>query len=260
MPRKASVLIMSGLFMLATAGHAEPKLLRVGVDLTNPPLQVRDQHGNPTGFVIDITNALCQAINAKCHYVVNSFDAQIPELLARKVDFIMPLGVTPKRRASIAFSRYVYHDPTVLVARKAVNLLPQVTRLQGKNIAVEQGSIQETWANTWWLPAGVVIKSYPDMASIYLDLVAGRLDGALCPAIALKFGFLHTVQGEAFEVKGSAVTDTHLFSIGSAYGIRKEDEATQRLINKGLEQIKRNGVWLAIKERYFGDLDISVAE
>lgn len=174
MPRKASVLIMSGLFMLATAGHAEPKLLRVGVDLTNPPLQVRDQHGNPTGFVIDITNALCQAINAKCHYVVNSFDAQIPELLARKVDFIMPLGVTPKRRASIAFSRYVYHDPTVLVARKAVNLLPQVTRLQGKNIAVEQGSIQETWANTWWLPAGVVIKSYPDMASIYLDLVAGR--------------------------------------------------------------------------------------
>lgn len=82
----------------------------------------------------------------------------------------------------------------------------------------------------------------------------------MCPAIALKFGFLHTVQGEAFEVKGSAVTDTHLFSIGSAYGIRKEDEATQRLINQGLEQIKRNGVWLAIKERYFGDLDISVAE
>ncbi|SUG48117.1 histidine-binding periplasmic protein [Salmonella enterica subsp. arizonae] len=56
------------------------------------------------------------------------------------------------------------------------------------------------------------------------------------------------------------MTDTHLFSIGSAYGIRKEDEATQRLINQGLEQIKRNGVWLAIKERYFGDLDISVTE
>ncbi|EHI6905738.1 transporter substrate-binding domain-containing protein [Salmonella enterica] len=258
--RKVRILTMTGLFLLATAGHAEPKVLRVGVDLTNPPLQVRDQCGNPAGFVIDITNALCQTINVKCHYVVNSFDAQIPELLARKVDFIMPLGVTPKRRESIAFSRYVYHDPTVLVARKTVNILPQAARLKGKNIAVEQGSIQETWANTYWLPAGVVIKSYPDMTSIYQDLVTGRLDGALCPAIALKFGFLQTAQGKAFEVKGSAVTDTHLFSIGSAYGIRKEDEATQRLINQGLEQIKRNGVWLAIKERYFGDLDISVTE
>lgn len=125
--RKASALTITGLFMLATAGYVEAKVLRVGVDLTNPPLQVRDQHGNPAGFVIDITNALCEAINTKCHYVVNSFDAQIPELLARKVDFIMPLGVTPKRRTSIAFSHYVYHDPTVLVARKTVNVLPQAS-------------------------------------------------------------------------------------------------------------------------------------
>lgn len=257
---KASVLAITGLLMAATAGHAESKRLRVAVDLTNPPFQARDYRGDPTGFDIEITNALCEAIKANCRYVVSSFDAQIPALLARKVDVIMPLGVTPKRRAAIAFSHYVYHDPTVLVARKTANVLPQAALLQGKNIAVEQGSIQETWANTRWLPAGVAVKSYPDMDSIYQDLVAGRLDGALCPAIALKFGFLQTAQGKAFALKGSAVTDTRLFSMGSAYGIRKDDEATQQLINQGLEQIKRNGIWLAIKERYFGDLDISAAE
>lgn len=260
MSRKTRILALIGLLVAATVVRAETKLLRVGVDLENPPFQARDSRGNPTGFNIDVTNALCQAINVKCQYIVNSFDAQIPELLARKVDVIMPLGVTPKRRASIAFTHYVYHDPTVLVARKTANVLPQIALLQGKNIAVVQGSIQETWANTYWQPAGVTIKSYSDMNSIYQDLVAGRLDGALCTAIALKFGFLHTVAGKPFEVKGAAVTDTRLFSIGSAYGIRKEDGTTQQLLNQGLEKIKRNGSWLAIKERYFGDLDIDVPE
>lgn len=36
--RKASVLTITGLFMLATAGCVEAKVLRVGGDLTNPPL------------------------------------------------------------------------------------------------------------------------------------------------------------------------------------------------------------------------------
>lgn len=90
---------------------------------------------------------------------------------------------------AIDFSDYVFHVPTQLVARKDLSLYPQADKLRGKNIAVQQGSIQEAYANKYWLPAGVNIKSYPDQDAIYQDLYAGRVDGALSPSVGIMFGF-----------------------------------------------------------------------
>ncbi|AXU94807.1 transporter substrate-binding domain-containing protein [Rouxiella badensis] len=246
------------LVTLSPVVFASQPALRFGVDLTYPPFQSTDKTGHPAGFEIDVTDALCKSIDAKCDYVINTFDAQIPALLAKKIDVISPLGVTPKRMKAIDFSNYVFHVPTQLVARKSANLLPQSDVLKGKIIAVQQGSIQEAYANKYWLQAGVNIKSYPDQDAIYQDLYAGRVDGALSPSVGIMFGFLQTPEGKDFELKGPEVTDADLFSAGSAYGIRKNDEQTRKLINQGLQNIIKNGMYEKIKKRYFGDLDLSV--
>ncbi|MEQ4512874.1 MAG: transporter substrate-binding domain-containing protein [Dickeya sp.] len=239
---------------------ARQGVIRIGVDLAYSPFQTRDVNGNPAGFDIDITDAICKSVNAKCDYIVNTFDAQIPALLARKIDVISPLAVTPKRKEAIDFSHYLFHIPTRFVARKGSSLLPQVDKLRGKSIAVQQGTIQETYANKYWLPAGVNVKSYPDQDAIYEDLRAGRVDGALCPSVSLIFSFLQTPQGKDFELKGPEITDDGLFSIGSAYGIRKGDTETQQLLNQGLQNIINDGTFLRIKTRYFRDTDLSVKE
>nr|WP_233149194.1 transporter substrate-binding domain-containing protein [Shimwellia pseudoproteus] len=248
------------ILIFSPAVPAAQDVLRIGADLTNPPFQFRDKDGNPGGFEVDLTNAVCKAVNVKCRYVVNTFDAQIPALLARKVDVILPLGVTPKRKAAIGFSRYVFHLPTRLVARKASHLQPQVDSLKGKDIAVQQGSIQEIYAEKYWRPAGVTIKNYPDLEAIYEDLYAGRVDGALAPAVTVMYGFLHTPQGADFALTGPEVTDADLFSKGSAYGIRHDDSALTQLINQGLEAIIRNGRYAEITQHYFGAQDLSVKE
>ncbi|WP_413651512.1 transporter substrate-binding domain-containing protein [Pantoea sp. B65] len=240
------------------AALAAGETLRVGADLTYPPFQFRDSSGKPAGFEIDITNAVCQAMQVKCEYVVSSFDAEIPSLLAKKVDFISPLGATEKRRKSIAFSDFIYHIPTKLVARKGSNLLPDATVLQGKRIAVQQGSIQEMYANKYWATKGVDIVMYPDQDVIYQDLASGRLDGALSPAVAVTYGFLNKPEGKDFALVGPEVRDDVLFSIGSAYGMRKEDEKTRKLLNEGLAKIIADGSWEKVKQHYFGDIDMKV--
>ncbi|ACT08146.1 extracellular solute-binding protein family 3 [Dickeya chrysanthemi Ech1591] len=258
--RKLSLLKIIVIFTISPFAFAKQDVIRIGVDLTFPPFQMRDEHGNPAGFDIDITDAICKSVNAKCDYIVNTFDAQIPALLAKKIDVISPLGVTKKRKESIGFSDYAFHLPTRFVARKETNLLPQADMLRGKNIAVQQGTIQEAYANKHWLPAGVNVITYPDQEAIYEDLYAGRVDGALCPSVALTFGFLQTPEGKDFELKGPEVTDTDLFSIGSAYGIRKDDTDTKEMLNLGLKNIMNNGEFSRIKKRYFGDIDLSVKE
>ncbi|WP_312241014.1 transporter substrate-binding domain-containing protein [Pantoea sp.] len=253
-------LTLLALLTMATSvqAFAAGETLRVGADLTYPPFQYRDQNGVPTGFEIDITNAVCQAVQVKCEYVVSSFDAEIPSLMAKKVDFISPLGATAKRRKAIDFSDFIYHIPTKLVARKGSNLTPDPASLQGKHIAVQQGSIQEMYANKYWAPKGVDVVMYPDQDVIYQDLAAGRLDGALSPGVAVTYGFLTKPEGKDFALTGPEVRDDLLFSIGSAYGVRKGDEKTQKLLNAGLAKIMADGTWEKVKQRYFGGLEMKV--
>lgn len=251
-------LTLATLALCCSSVMAAEGTLRVAADLAYPPFQYRDVNGKPAGFEIDITNAVCKAIAVKCDYVVSSFDAEIPSLMAKKVDFISPLGATTKRKKSIDFSEFIYHVPSQLVARKGTNLQPTAESLQGKAIAVQQGSIQEMYANKYWAPHGVEIKTYPDQDVIYQDLAAGRLDGALSPAVAITFGFLQKPEGQDFALTGPEVRDDLLYSIGSAYGVRKGDEKTQHMLNEGLAKIMADGTWLKIKQHYFGDIEMKV--
>ena len=256
---KTSLLLAASCaLLLSTSSFATEKTLRGAADLSYPPFQFRDSSGNPAGFEIDLTNAICEAIQVKCTYVITSFDAEIPALLSKKVDFISPLGATIKRKKSIAFSDYLYHAPSKLVARKNSGLLPDVASLQGKHIGVLQGSIQEMYARQYWIPKGIDVVTYPDQDSIYQDLEVGRLDGSLVPGAAVTYGFLNKPAGKDFALLGPEVTDDKLFSAGSAYGIRQGDTPTQALINQGIKKIMADGQWEKIKQRYFGDLEMKV--
>ncbi|WP_129991428.1 transporter substrate-binding domain-containing protein [Rahnella sp. CFA14(1/10)] len=258
MMKKIQVAALMAMILGSALAHAEDETLRVGADLSYPPFQFRDAAGTPTGFEIDVTNAICKEMKVKCDYVVSSFDAEIPSLIAKKVDFISPQGATEKRRKVIDFSDFVYHIPTRLVVQKGSPLLPTPESLQGKRIAVQQGSIQEMYANTFWQPKGVDVVAYADQDTIYQDLVAGRLDGALSPAVAVTFGFLNKPEGRNFTLTGPEVRDDKLFSIGSSYGLRKGDDHIKKLLNDGLAKIMADGTWEKIKTHYFGPLDISV--
>src|SRR5476649_2210485 len=100
---KIWALAFMGVVLNISTAWAENETIRIGADLTYPPFQYRDADGSPHGFEIDITNAICKAVSVKCEFVVSSFDAEIPSLLAKKVDVISPLGATEKRKKDIEF-------------------------------------------------------------------------------------------------------------------------------------------------------------
>ena len=73
---------------LASAADWSGKVLRLGVDPTYPPLEYKNQDGTLTGFGVDIAEALCAEIHARCVWVESSWDGMIPALLARKFDAV----------------------------------------------------------------------------------------------------------------------------------------------------------------------------
>jgi histidine transport system substrate-binding protein len=241
---------------LANAADWSGKVLRLGVDPTYPPLEYKTPDGKLTGFGIDIAEAMCQQLHAKCVWVENSWDGMIPALKAKKIDAIASsMLITPKRLEQIAFTDKISNAPSRLVAKRGVNLQPTIASLKGKRIGVEQGSAQDDYAKAMWAPGGVEIVTYQNQDLVYNDLVAGRLDASLQDSAQAFSGFLKRPAGKDFAFAGAELDDPKFFGVGDGIGLRKEDTALRADLNKALATIRANGTYKRINYKYF-DFDI----
>lgn len=254
-----TLLCASALALMATSHFAVAKewsTIRVGVDPTYPPFESIAKDGSPQGFDIDLGNALCERLKARCVWVQSSFDGLIPGLQARKFDVILSsMAATAKRREQIDFTDRLYRNQTRLIARQSAHLQPDAAQLAGKRIAVQQGTVQETYAHEKWAPAGVQIVSYPDYEQAYADLVGGRIDGVLMDAVQGKLGFLATPRGKDFAFAGDVVYDPKIMGNGDAAGVRKANPELRDALNSAIAGILQDGTYRKIEAKYF-DFDM----
>jgi lysine/arginine/ornithine transport system substrate-binding protein len=234
------------------ASAADIKEIRFGVEASYAPFESKTPTGDLQGFDIDIGNAVCAKLKAKCVWIENSFDGLIPALQARKFNAInSDMTITAQRREAIDFTDPIYTIPNQMIAKKGSGLLPTPASLQGKHVGVLQGTIQETYAKAVWAPAGVDVVPYQTQDQIYADLASGRLDAAFQDAEAASKGFLNRPQGAGFEFAGPAVSDAKLLGGGVGFGIRKDDKALKDAINEALKELKADGTIDRFAAKYF---------
>ena len=200
---------MTVALLAVSAGTAYAKdwtTVRFGVDASYPPFESKGADGKVVGFDVDLGNEICRRMNAKCVWIENDFDGMIPALKARKFDGVLSsMSMTPARQEQIAFSAKLFNTPTRLVTKKGTGLMPTAESLKGKSVGVEQGTIQETYAKTYWASKGVNVVPYQNRR-VYADLISGRLDGALQDAVQAEIGFLKTPRGANFDFAGRTST------------------------------------------------------
>jgi lysine/arginine/ornithine transport system substrate-binding protein len=240
--------------LVAGAAAADPLTqITFGVDATYPPFESKAPNGEFQGFDIDLGKAICADLKVKCVFVDQGFDGIIPALEARKFDAILSsMTVTPVRAQQIDFSSEMYNEPTALIAKKGSGLKPTVESLKGKTVGVEAGTIQETYAKTYWQPNGVTVVSYPGQDQVYADLLSGRLDASLQDSVEADYGFIKTPKGAAYMIAGDVKSDPKDV-LGSyiAIGLRKDEPELKAKIDGAIATILKNGVYKKIEAKYF---------
>ena len=244
------------LALSCVASAKDMTTIRIGVDPTYAPFESVAPDGHVVGFDVDLGDALCARLKAKCVWVQSSFDGLIPGLQARKFDVILSsMAATAKRREQIDFTNRLYRNQTKLVARRDSGMKPEASSLQGKHIGVEQGTVQETYGREKWAPSGVQIVSYQNYDQAYDDLTTGRLDGVLMDAVQGKLGFLDTPRGKDYAFAGDTVYDATIMGDGDAAGIRKGDSDLRDALNTAFAGLLADGSYKKIEARYF-DFDM----
>jgi lysine/arginine/ornithine transport system substrate-binding protein len=227
--------------------------IKFGVDATYPPFESLSPSGEFQGFDIDLGKAICAELKVKCVFVSQDFAGIIPALQARKFDAILSsMTVTPERAKQIDFSDEMYNEPTSLVEKKGAGLQPTAESLKGKTVGVEAGTIQETYAKTYWQPAGVHVVSYQGQDQVYADLLSGRLDASLQDSVEAEYGFLKTPKGADFEFGGNVTYDPKDV-LGSyiAIGVRKDEKELLKKINWAIAEMHKDGTYKKIESQYF---------
>ena len=251
-PALASV-CMLGVAMPVAASATTPTQITFGVDATYPPFESLSPSGAFQGFDIDLGKAICSELKVKCVFVSQSFDGIIPALQARKFDAILSsMTVTPQRAQQIDFSSEMYDEPTSLIVKKGSGLVPTAASLKGKTVGVEAGTIQETYAKTYWQPNGVNVVSYQGQDQVYADLLSGRLDASLQDSVEADYGFLKTPKGVDYQIGGNATYDPKDV-LGSyiAIGVRKDEPDLLKKIDWAIKEIHANGTYDKLQSKYF---------
>lgn len=241
-----------GLALLAAcATVAQAADLKVAIDPTYEPFTYKTPDGKPTGFDVDVANAICAELKRNCVFVEQVWDSMIPGLQARKYDVIVSsLSITEERKRVIDFSDRYYKTPSAIVVKKGTPYTGPAS-LKGKRIGVLKGSTQEKWAMGELKPAGVTVVPYEAQDQVYLDINAGRLDGTVADKVEVHGGFLRKPEGKDYGYVGHDQYETKYYGDGIGIGIRKGQKDLKEQINAAIKTIRSNGTYNTIAKKYF---------
>ncbi|MFZ5916453.1 MAG: transporter substrate-binding domain-containing protein [Chloroflexota bacterium] len=155
-------------------------VLRVGVDLTFPPLQFRDPSTNePKGLMPEIDALMAQDLGVKLEYVEMPFGELIAGLLADKFDWIgIAFTSTPERAKQVLFiDEPTFFEDSVLLLKKGFTF-DKLSDLNDPGITFSNlsGSAQDASARLLFPNATFKPLNWPETV---LEVAAGRSDACL---------------------------------------------------------------------------------
>lgn len=235
----------------AAAGEEAPLNIKIATESSYKPFSYTDASGKLIGYEIDLTNALCEQMRAKCEIISQDWDGLIPGLNAKKFDAIIAgMSITPERQEVVDFTDPYFHSGIILIAKKGDDLA--IDRLQGIPVASQRSTVSSQYLQDNHPEAD--IKLYDTQESAYLDLTSGRVRALVADKV-IGMDWLKSDAGKDYEVKGPEIT-----SKDDAMGIafRKGDPLVAKF-NSALNELKSSGKYAEITDKYFGTSSTAAA-
>jgi lysine-arginine-ornithine-binding protein len=224
--------------------------IRVGTEGANAPFNYRDATGQLRGFDIDIAQALCDRIGAKCEFVAVQFDGIILALQNNQIDAIATsMSITEKRKKVVDFTdRYFtnYRRFITCAGRPITDTSPEA--LKGRAIGTQGGTAADDYLEAHYKASD--LRLYKTIDDSLQDLAAGRLDAAF-GGEAAAYDFMQKEAGKTCRFIGERVTDDKLFGTGVGIALRKTDGDLRDKLNAALKQILADGTYETINKKYF---------
>ena len=160
------------------------KTAKLGVDLTFPPIQFKDSNGKPTGYQMELTQAMMADLGVTPQYVEIPFGQLFAGLVAGKFDMMgISATILPSRAIKGLFSDFPVFYESIVVLLKPGSSVTSSNQLANAKIAVLQGSSQEFSGKLIYPNA--TFSPFAQLADAVNEVATGRADATILSEFAV---------------------------------------------------------------------------
>ena len=221
----------------------------IAMDTVFRPFEYTDENGEFVGIDVDIIKAV--AANQGFNIEIQSlgWDAAVTAVQAGQADALLAgASITKERKDSGWIFSDSYYDSYQVFAAKADSGIESLDDLKGKTIAVKNATAGANYAEELKDKYGFKIDTYEDSPTMYQAVVLGQADACVedKPIMAdnIKTGGLDLTIVES--------TASKVAPYGFAI-MNKDNQELLDMFNKGLQEIKDNGTYDEILNKYLGE-------
>ncbi|CDZ26609.1 Extracellular solute-binding protein polar amino acid transport system [Neorhizobium galegae bv. officinalis] len=222
-------------------------IFKIGTEGTYAPFTFHDASGKLVGFDVEIGQAVAGKIGVKAEFLEGKWDGLIAGLDAKRYDAVInQVGITEARKQKYDFSEPYIASKAVLIVRQDNSDIKDFADLKGKKSAQ---SLTSNFGKIAQQAGAELVGTDGFDQSIQLVLTR-RADATINDSLSfLDF----KKQKPDAPVKIAAQQDNAEYS---GIIIRKGEPELLEAINKALADIKADGTYQKISDKYFGQ-DVS---
>ena len=220
-------------------------VFRVGTEGTYAPYTYHDASGALTGFDVDIAKAIAKRLGVKAQFIEGKWEGLIAGLDVDRYDAVFnEVSITDARKAKYDFSAPYITTHAVLIVRADNTTIKSFDDLKGKKSA---NTLTSNFGKLAASHGADVVPVAGFNESIEL-LRSGRVDATVNDALS----YLDFAKHQPDAKLKIAATDTSTGAEDSAALIRKGNPQLQAALDKAIAEIKADGTYAQISEKYFG--------
>ncbi len=249
---KSLIIVLSCYFLVGmniTRAEApqEKKHIIVGGDHYFPPYEFLDKDGKPTGFNVELTEAIAELMGVNVEIKLGVWSEMRQALDFGEIDALQGMVFSEERAQIIDFSppHSVIHQS--VFARKDSPGIRSLSDLQGKEIIVQKNGIMHDYLNN--LGNNYVLIEKETHAQALRLLASGKHDYA----VVANLPGLYLSQ----ELELSNLVRVAEPTLAGAYGyaVKKGNSELLALFSEGLAVLKNTGRYQKIKNKWLGPLE-----
>ena len=224
--------------------HPTGKTLVVGSDFGIAPWMVRGT-GGPEGFGVDMVNEIAKRLGRPGVEIVDvNFSGLFAALFAKRMEFtVNPLNITAERAERMLYTEPFFATGNGFLVRAAEEM-KELEDLKGKAIAVNRGTISDTWATANAERLGFEVQRYDTFPDSVQAVITRRAYAALNEIPTAVYA---ASQNRAMKVGFKDFTGRNF-----GFAFRPESREYRNKVEEVIECMKLDGTLVKLHEKWYG--------
>jgi polar amino acid transport system substrate-binding protein len=248
--RQACLALAFGLALTAPsaraqeADHPSGKPLVVGSDFGIAPWMVRGA-GGPEGFGVDMVTEIAKRLGRPGVEIVDvNFSGLFAALFAKRMEFtVNPLNITAERAERMLYTEPFFATGNGFLIRAAEEM-KGLEDLKGKVVAVNRGTISDTWATANADRLGFEVQRYDTFPDSVQAVITRRAFAALNEIPTAVYA---ASQNRAIKVGFKDFTGRNF-----GFAFRPESRDYRNKVEEVIECMKLDGRLVTLHEKWYG--------